>query len=138
MFDDFKQKVKMIAKSKCLTYAQIAEKSGVKESTIKAFMCGATDSRRVAENIADVLGVEIVYSNGKYKINSNKTEKEGEPMPDNIELRGCDSAMTRQVIVTKSLKGSGKENDPCREVIQYWTLDGELIVTKSQYEEGKR
>lgn len=23
MFDDFKQKVKMIAKSKCLTYAQI-------------------------------------------------------------------------------------------------------------------
>ena len=54
MFDDFKQKVKMIAKSKCLTYAQIAEKSGVKESTIKAFMCGATDSRRVAEKIADV------------------------------------------------------------------------------------
>ena len=54
----------MIAKSKCLTYAQIAEKSGVKESTIKAFMCGTTDSRRVAENIADVLGVEIVYSNG--------------------------------------------------------------------------
>ena len=46
MFDDFKQKVKMIAKSKCLTYAQIAEKSGVKESTIKAFMCGATDSRK--------------------------------------------------------------------------------------------
>ena len=26
MFDDFKQKVKMIAKSKCLTYAQIAER----------------------------------------------------------------------------------------------------------------
>ena len=94
----------MIAKSKCLTYAQIAEKSGVKESTIKAFMCGTTDSRRVAENIADVLGVEIVYSNGKYKINSNKTEKEGEPMTNNIELRGCDSAMTRQVIVTKALK----------------------------------
>ena len=138
MFDDFKQKVKMIAKSKCLTYAQIAEKSGVKESTIKAFMCGATDSRRVAENIADVLGVEIVYSNGKYKINSNKTEKEGEPMTDNIELRGCVSARVEQVIVTRALKGAGTENDPCREVIQYWTLDGELIVTRSQYEEGKR
>lgn len=38
-------------------------------------MCGVDDSRRIAENIADVLGVEIVYSNGKYKINSNKTEK---------------------------------------------------------------
>ena len=117
----------MIAKSKCLTYAQIAEKSGVKESTIKAFMCGTTDSRRVAENIADVLGVEIVYSNGKYKINSNKTEKEGEPMTNNIELRGCDSAMTRQVIVTKALKGSGKENDPYREVTQYWSLTGKLL-----------
>lgn len=56
MFDDFKQKVKMIAKSKCLTYAQIAEKSGVKESTIKAFMCGATDSRRVAEKNSRCLG----------------------------------------------------------------------------------
>jgi transcriptional regulator with XRE-family HTH domain len=68
MFDDFKQKVKMIAKSKCLTYAQIAEKSGVKESTIKAFMCGATDSRRVAEKIADVLNISLIYSNGEYKI----------------------------------------------------------------------
>ncbi|WP_419079497.1 hypothetical protein [Ruminococcus sp.] len=110
----------------------------MKESTIKAFMCGATDSRRIAENIAAVLGVEIVYSNGKYKINSNKIEKEGEPMTDNIELRGCDSARVEQVIVTRALKGAGTENDPCREVIQYWTLDGELIVTRSQYEEGKR
>lgn len=68
MFDDFKQKVKMIAKSKCLTYAQIAEKSGVKESTIKAFMCGANDSRRIAEKIADVLNISLIYSNGEYKI----------------------------------------------------------------------
>lgn len=127
MFDTFRQNVKRLAKERNLTYAQIAEKSGVKESTIKAFMCGATDSRRVAENIADVLGVEIVYSNGKYKINSNKTEKEGEPMTNNIELRGCDSAMTRQVIVTKALKGSGKENDPYREVTQYWSLTGKLL-----------
>lgn len=127
MFDELRQNIKTIAKSRHLTYAQIAEKSGVKESTIKAFMCGANDSRRIAENIADVLGVEIVYSNGKYKINSNKIEKEGEPMTDNIELRGCDSAMTRQVIVTKALKGSGTENDPCREVIQYWSLTGKLL-----------
>lgn len=68
MFDTFKQKVKMIAKSKCLTYAQIAEKSGVKESTIKAFMCGANDSRRIAEKIADVLNISLIYSNGEYKI----------------------------------------------------------------------
>lgn len=127
MFDEFRQNIKTIAKSRHLTYAQIAEKSGLKANTIRVFMCGVDDSRRIAENIADVLGVEIVYSNGKYKINSNKTEKEGEPMTNNIELRGCDSAMTRQVIVTKALKGSGKENDPYREVAQYWSLTGKLL-----------
>ena len=52
--------------------------------------------------------------------------------------RGCDNARVEQVIVTRALKGAGTEDDPCREVIQYWTLDGELIVTRSQYEEGKR
>ena len=120
MFDEFRQNIKTIAKLRHLTYAQIAEKSGLKANTIRAFMCGVDDSRRIAENIADVLGVEIVYSNGKYKINSNKTEKEGEPMTNNI-------AMTRQVIVTKALKGSGKENDPYREVTQYWSLTGKLL-----------
>lgn len=56
MFDEFRQNIKKIAKSRHLTYAQIAEKSGVKESTIKAFMCGATDSRRVAEKNSRCLG----------------------------------------------------------------------------------
>lgn len=68
MFDTFRQNVKRLAKERNLTYAQIAEKSGVKESTIKAFMCGATDSRRVAEKIADVLNISLIYSNGEYKI----------------------------------------------------------------------
>ena len=35
--------------------------------------------------------------------------------------------MTRQVIVTKAFKGSGKENDPYREVTQYWSLTGKLL-----------
>lgn len=72
MFDTFRQNVKRLAKERNLTYAQIAEKSGVKESTIKAFMCGATDSRRVAEKIADVLEVKIVYCNGDYSITAEK------------------------------------------------------------------
>ena len=72
MFDTFRQNVKRLAKERNLTYAQIAEKSGVKESTIKAFMCGATDSRRVAEKIADVLEVKIVYYNGDYSIITEK------------------------------------------------------------------
>jgi hypothetical protein len=44
--------------------------------------------------------------------------------------RGCDSARVEQVIVTRALKGAGTENDPCREVIQYWTLDGKLLCEK--------
>ena len=54
-------------------------------------------------------------------------------MTNNIELRGCDSAMTRQVIVTKALKGSGKENDPYREVTQYWSLTGKLLFEADIY-----
>lgn len=71
MFDEFRQNVKRIAKEKKLTYSQIADMAGIEESTIKCFMCGANDSRRVAEKIADVLCVKLVYSNGVYEI---KTE----------------------------------------------------------------
>ena len=78
MFDEFRQNIKKIAKSRHLTYAQIAETSGVKESTIKAFMCGATDSRRVAEKIADVLEVKIVYCNGDYSITAEKGQMTNE------------------------------------------------------------
>lgn len=46
-------------------------------------------------------------------------------------LRGCDKAKIIQLIITCALKGSGTENDPYREVIQYWTLDGELLFEKS-------
>lgn len=44
-----------------------------------------------------------------------------------LTARGCDSAKIEQVIVTKALKGSGTENDPFREVVQYWTLDGKFL-----------
>lgn len=46
------------------------------------------------------------------------------------QLRGCDRASIECVIVTYSLKGSGKENDPYREAVQYWTLDGKLLFEK--------
>jgi transcriptional regulator with XRE-family HTH domain len=68
MFDEFRQNIKKIAKSRHLTYAQIAEKSGLKANTIRAFMCGVDDSRRIAEKIADVLNISLIYSNGEYKI----------------------------------------------------------------------
>lgn len=34
------------------------------------------------------------------------------------------------VIKTIFRKGNGTENDPYREVVQYWTLDGELLCEK--------
>ena len=49
---------------------------------------------------------------------------------EDITLRGCDSAKIEQVIVTKALKGSGTENDPYREVVQYWSLDGKLLFER--------
>ena len=72
MFTDFRQDAKTLAKSSHLTYAMIAKQAGVEESTIKAFMCGANDSRRVAEKIADVLGKTLVYSNGDYTLAETK------------------------------------------------------------------
>lgn len=41
--------------------------------------------------------------------------------------RGCDNARVEQVIVTRALKGAETEDDPCREVSQYWSLTGKLL-----------
>lgn len=42
--------------------------------------------------------------------------------------RGTDCARVTTVIVTKSLRGSGTEEDPCRTVTQYWSFDGNLLA----------
>lgn len=68
MFTEFRQNAKLLAKEKNLTYAKIAEQAGVEECTIKCFMCGANDSRRIAEKIADVFEKKLLYSNGVYKL----------------------------------------------------------------------
>jgi transcriptional regulator with XRE-family HTH domain len=68
LFADFRQIIKALLHDKRLTYAQVAELAGLEESTIKCFMCGSTDSRRVAEKIADALGVKLEYSNGVYTV----------------------------------------------------------------------
>ncbi len=75
MFDEFRQNAKALAKEKGLTYALMAKLTGVEESTIKCFMCGASNSRRIAEKLADVLEVKIVYSNGTYKISNQKGDE---------------------------------------------------------------
>ncbi len=40
----------------------------------------------------------------------------------------CKLAEAVQVIRTVTLVGSGTQEDPCRDVVQYWTLDGQLIA----------
>lgn len=71
MFAEFRQIVKETLKEKGLTYEQLATITGLKESTIKSFMASAAenDSRRVAEKIADALGMKLIYSNGIYAVN---------------------------------------------------------------------
>ena len=42
--------------------------------------------------------------------------------------RGVDSAKVIQVIETRSARGSGSENQPIRIVMQYWSLEGDLLA----------
>lgn len=47
--------------------------------------------------------------------------------------RGTDSARVISVIETKALRGAGTREDLCREVIQYWDLDGNLLAEKDTF-----
>lgn len=68
MFDIFRQNVKDYLKSIKMTYSQLGFKSNLAESTIKSFMSGANDSRRVAERISNALNQKMIYSDGKYQL----------------------------------------------------------------------
>ncbi len=72
MYSEFRKYVKKELTRKQMTYYQLAEKTNLKESTIKYFMCGASDSRKVAEKIADELKIKLTYSNGVYNPISKK------------------------------------------------------------------
>ena len=51
--------------------------------------------------------------------------------------RGVDSARIRNVIETKALRGEGTEEDPCREVTQYWSVSGELLAENDPVKKEK-
>ena len=68
MFETFRQAAKKKLRELKRTYAEIAAMADISEATVKQFMCGASDSRRIAEKIADTLNCELVYSNGIYMI----------------------------------------------------------------------
>ena len=52
----------------------------------------------------------------------------GEMFREPVRSRGTDSARVIQVIESKSLRGAGTEEDPCRLVAQYWDFDGNLLA----------
>jgi len=47
-------------------------------------------------------------------------------MMDNSRVR---SAQVMSVIVVRSVTGKGIQEDPAREITQYFSLDGELLAT---------
>lgn len=50
-------------------------------------------------------------------------------MAENARPRGTDNARVIQVIETRSLRGTGiDDQDMCREVKQYWDFDGNLLA----------
>lgn len=51
-----------------------------------------------------------------------------------VRPRGTDSARVIQVIETKSIRGTGTEDDLCREVIQYWDFKGNLLAENDSVE----
>lgn len=48
-------------------------------------------------------------------------------MNEGARPRGTDSARIITVIETTALRGRGTEDDKCRLVRQYWSLDGKLL-----------
>lgn len=44
------------------------------------------------------------------------------------EVRRIDGVKIAQVIVTKVLKGSGKDDDPVRVFVQFWSMSGQFIA----------
>lgn len=74
MFTEFRQIAKDEFAKRGMSYAQVADKLKLSEGSIKSFMCGMNESRRVAEAIADMLGYQLVYSNGVYNIADESKE----------------------------------------------------------------
>lgn len=52
-----------------------------------------------------------------------------------IKPRGTDEAKIILIIETRSLRGIGTEEDPCRCVSQYWSLNGDLLAENDPLKE---
>ena len=55
-----------------------------------------------------------------------------------MRARGTDSAKAVIMIKTISICGAGTEEDPVREITQYWDLEGNLLIEKDPYLYGEQ
>ena len=58
--------------------------------------------------------------------NGGRYEEQEEP----VRPRGTDSAKVIQLIETHSIEGRGTPDDPCRVIIQYWEMGGNLLAER--------
>ena len=52
---------------------------------------------------------------------------------DTVRPNGTDRAKVIQVIETRSNRGKGTLDDVCRQVVQYWSMDGKLLAERDPY-----
>lgn len=50
-----------------------------------------------------------------------------------VRPNGTDSARVIQVIETKSNRGKGTLDDLSRQVVQYWSLEGQLLAERDSH-----
>lgn len=59
-------------------------------------------------------------------------------MNKGIAARGCDKAEVVQVIRTSSLIGDGTEENPAREIVEFWSLSGERLACVDEWKQESR
>ena len=55
-------------------------------------------------------------------------EKEKAPQKRESNKECVFKAAVIKVIVTESVVGSGRDEDPIRKIVQYWSFEGELLA----------
>ncbi len=131
--NDFNKRLQKALQLRNLSQSELCKKTGIPKSAMSQYVSGDYIPKRErtyviaqALNISEgwLMGYDVPIGRAEPEITKGGRGMEG------ITARGCDSAKIETVIVTRALKGSGTENDPVREVVQYWSLEVELLFEK--------
>ena len=114
------KKIKDLRNSLYMSQNQLAKQLGVTDSSIGMYELGEREpSLEIIEKIARFFGVSF-----DYLLDSDSE--------DSVQIiRGSNVQTSRviEVIRTSSLFGDGTKENPVREIIQYWSLEGKLLAT---------